>query len=123
MDGIWTWLMGLIYERHMRLQKGVIVNAILTLFEECKIKAQRYKVFPSRNGIYQIQIPHSGIKYTVKLKKAWCSCSWYIEYKIPYTYAIIALQHEKEDPFKREYTCGSYTTAIYRECYSSNVSS
>ena len=69
MDGIWTWLMGLIYERHLRPQRGVIVNSILTLFKERKIKAQRYKVFPSRNGIYQIQMPSSGNKYTVKLKK------------------------------------------------------
>jgi len=52
MDGIWTWVMSLIYERYNRSQKGLLANTPLQLFEERKNKAQRYKVYALGNGLY-----------------------------------------------------------------------
>ena len=54
MDGIWTWVMGLIHEHSKRPQKSLLANKPLELFEEQRIKAQQYKVIPSGNGIYQV---------------------------------------------------------------------
>jgi hypothetical protein len=54
MDGIWTWVMSLIYERRNRPQKGLLANTPLQLFEERKTRAQRYKVYVSGNGVYQV---------------------------------------------------------------------
>jgi hypothetical protein len=52
MDGIWTWVMSLFYERSNRPQKGLLANTPLQLFEERKTRAQHYKAYASGNGVY-----------------------------------------------------------------------
>jgi hypothetical protein len=55
-------------------------------------------VFPSGNGIYQVEIPDTGFKYIVNLTKELCTCKDFYEYQGPCTHAIAASRHHGNDP-------------------------
>ena len=76
-------------------------------------------MFPSRNGIYQVEIPNTGFKYIVNLANELCDCKDFYEYQGPCTHAIAASRHQGGDPLALFYN--RYTTQYFRRTYSHPV--
>jgi hypothetical protein len=75
MDAIYTLLMKTVHDRYRRPQRTTTITDIpLTKFNDRLKSSKRYRVFESGNGIYQVQIPDSGRKFTVNLGKRHCDC-------------------------------------------------
>jgi hypothetical protein len=101
MDAIYTYIMKTVYDRFHRVQRiDAIPNTPLAKFNDRAATSRRYRVFESGNGIYQVQIPNTGIKYVVNLKKWKCDCMDFQEYYSPCAHAIIAIRFEAEDPYQ-----------------------
>ena len=116
MDAIYTLLMQTIHERHYWNQRSIVLADIpLSKFNDRLANSQRYRVFASGDGIYQVQIPNSGRKHIVNLKEETCDCLLFQEYRSPCTHAIVACRHQAEDPYKL--FAEEYTTPIYRKTY------
>jgi len=111
-DAIYTFLMKLVYERHHRNQRSIeLADVPLLKFNDRLASSQRYRVFASGNGVYQVQIPDSGKKHIVNLEERSCDCTLFKEYDSPCTHTIVACRHEAEDPYKlfsNEYTISAY---------------
>ena len=68
MDAIWSYVMKTVHDRRIRPQKGfAIADVPWAKFQERLLESQRFRVFESGNGIYQVQIPDTGNKFTVNL--------------------------------------------------------
>lgn len=65
--------------------------------------------------MYQVQIPNSGKKHIVNLKEHTCNYTRFEEYDSPCIHAIVAYQHEVEDPYKL--FAEEYTVSMYRKTY------
>jgi hypothetical protein len=100
MDAIWSTTMKTIYERyHRRQQSTVLADVPFAKFKERQKASQRFCVFESKASVYQVQVPDSGLKFTVNLIDNWCSCRNFWEYHGPCSHAITACRCEAEDPF------------------------
>jgi hypothetical protein len=55
-------------------------------------------VFPSGNGIAQVEDPESGRKWIVNLPENKCDCGDFYEYQSPCSYAITAARYAEIDP-------------------------
>jgi hypothetical protein len=68
-------------------------------------------VFPSGNGIFQVEIPDTGMKYIVNLAERLCDCKDFYEYQGPCTHAIAAIQRQGDDPLA--FFLNRYTTDYF----------
>jgi hypothetical protein len=99
-EAIYTFLIKIVYNRHNKaeLQKSTeIVDIPLQKFNKRLRSSRRYRVFKSRNRIFQVQILDTGVKYIVNLETTKCNCSFFWDYCLPCTYTITALRHETKD--------------------------
>ncbi len=78
--------------------------------------SQRYQVFGSGNGKYQVEIPDSGQKYVVDLKEAKCDCGDFREYRAACMHVIAACKYAAEDPL--EYVDQIFMTDALKKMYS-----
>jgi hypothetical protein len=116
MDAIYTLLIKTVYERHHRNQRSAEISDVpLAKFNDRLASSRRYQAFAPGDGVYQVQIPDSGRKHIVNLKKRSCGCKYFEEYESPYTHAITACRHEAEDPYKL--FAEEYTVSAYRKTY------
>ncbi|KFX86427.1 hypothetical protein V490_09082, partial [Pseudogymnoascus sp. VKM F-3557] len=117
MDAIWSTVMKTVHDRKIRPQKGFLIADIpWAKFQERLQKSQRYRVFESGNGIYQVQIPDTGLKFTVNLTAGICTCPNFWEYQAPCSHAICAARHDQIDPTTL-FNIG-YFLSTYRNTYS-----
>jgi hypothetical protein len=113
MDAIYTTIMKIVHDRYHRPQRSeVIANIPLAKFNDRLVLSRRFRVFESGNGIYQVQIPNTGIKYIVDLKQSTCDCKNFQEYLSPCMHAIVACRYEAKDPY--EYFIDQYTVQYCR---------
>jgi hypothetical protein len=116
MDAIWSTTMETIYNRCHRIQQSTVLTDIpLAKFKERQKTSRRYQVFKSKVGVYQVQIPDSGRKYTVELAENGCSCGNFWEYHGPCAYTIAACRFESTDPYK--HFSKVYTVKLYQRTY------
>jgi hypothetical protein len=91
MDSIWSYVMKTVHDRRIRPQMGYsIADVPWGKFQERLKDSQRFRVFESGNGIYQVQIPDTGYKFTVNLRELSCTCPNFWEYQAPCSHAICA---------------------------------
>jgi hypothetical protein len=57
-----------------------IVDVPMAKFQARIKTARRYRVFPSGNGIAQVEDPENGQKWTVDIVKNKCDCTDFYEY-------------------------------------------
>jgi hypothetical protein len=75
-DKIYTVVMKTFYDRYYcPIKDPVLPDAVLKLFQERYQQSQRYKVFQSGNGVYQVEAPDTGIKYVVDLDRQQYNCT------------------------------------------------
>jgi hypothetical protein len=99
-DAIYTYLMKTVHDRNKEPQRSTeLADVPLAKFNERLRSSRRFRVFESGDGIYQVQIPDTGVKYVTNLRKRECSCTYFWDYSSPCTHAITALRYEAEDPF------------------------
>jgi hypothetical protein len=116
LDTIWSTIMQIIYQRYHEPQKSnVLCNIPWAKFQDRLKDSRRYQVFQSSTGICQVQIPDTGVKYTVNLKENSCSCNNFFQYRGPCAYAIAACRYEAEDPFDHFDSC--YSIRKFRRTY------
>jgi hypothetical protein len=116
MDAIYTLLMKTVYDRfHRRQHASTLADVPLAKFNDRLQSSRRYRVFESSNGIYQVQVPDSGQKFIINLKKGQCDCTNFQEYISLCTHAIVACRHEVEDPF--DYAEWIHSVEAYRATY------
>src|ERR1700722_4927117 len=115
-DALYTLIIKCIYDRSNKQQQtATIADTPLSKFNNRLKSLKRFKVFESGNGIYQVQIPDSGIKYITNLRERTCECTYFQDDQSPCTHAIIACRYETEDPF--EYFIPEYSVSAYRKTY------
>jgi hypothetical protein len=115
-DAIWSTVMKTIYNRYNRPQQSIeLADIPLAKFRDRLRFSRRYTVFESGNGIYQVQVPDSGSKFTVDLSKRTCTCHNFYEYSGPCAYAITACRFKAVDPYT--YFHFAYLTRSYRKTY------
>ena len=91
MDALYTLCMKKVHDRFHRKQRStVIADVLLSKFNDRLQCSQRFQVFELGNGVYQVQIPDTGVKYIVNLQERHCDCTDFSEYESPCTHAIIA---------------------------------
>jgi hypothetical protein len=78
--------------------------------------SRRYRVFPSGNGIGQVEDPESGRKWTVNLPENECDCTDFYEYQSPCSHAIAAARFSDIDPITL--FDNHYSTRVYQKTYS-----
>lgn len=116
MDAIWSTTMETIYNRYRRPQQStVLADTPLAKFKERQKASRRFHVFKSKEGVYQVQIPESGQKFTVELAENGCTCQNFWEYYGPCSHAIAACRYEATDPY--EHFSKTYTVKYYRRTY------
>ena len=93
----------------------MIADVPLSKFNDRLQSSRRYRVFESRDGIYQVQVPDTSVKYIVNLQKRRCYCTNFSEYESPCTHAIVACRHKAEDPYDLFYLY--FTVSSYRKTY------
>jgi hypothetical protein len=78
-------------------------------------------VFPSGNGIYQVEIPDNftGFKYIINLTKELCTCKDFYEYQGPCTHTIAVSRYQGDDLLAL--FCNRYPTQYFRYTYSHPV--
>ena len=67
-----------------------IVDIPIAKFQARIKTTWHYRVFPSRNGIAQVEDPENGQKWTVDIVKNECDCTDFYEYQSPCSHAIAA---------------------------------
>jgi hypothetical protein len=77
--------------------------------------SRRYRVFPSSNGIAQVEDPESGRKWTVNLPENECDCTNSYEYQSPCSHAIAAARFSDTDPITL--SDNHYYTRVYQKTY------
>lgn len=115
-DEIYTVVMKTVFDRYHRPQRSKVITDIpKAKFDNRLELSRRFKVYESGNGIYQVLIPDSNIKYITNLQKQTCDCTNFQEYASPCTHAIAACRHACEDPFM--YFSPYYKLSTYRNTY------
>lgn len=116
MDTIWSTTMKTIHDRYHRPQQSLqLADVPLSKFKDRLKSSHRYHVFESGNGVYQVQVPDSGSKFTVNLPQRTCTCHNFHEYSGPCAHAITACRYEIKDPYA--YFHWAYTVRSYRKTY------
>jgi hypothetical protein len=116
-DTIWSTVMKTIYSRyHAKQKNSVLCDIPLSKFQERQKQSRRYKVFESKEGVYQVQKPDSGLKFVVNLKENTCTCNNFWQYHGPCTHALTACYYDVEDPYK--HFDKAYKVGAFRKCYS-----
>jgi hypothetical protein len=116
-DTIYTTVIKTFYNRfYYPYQSQVLPNTQLQAFNKRLQNSQRYKVYQSGNGIYQVEYPDTGIKYIVDLPKKTCEYTNFQEYKSLYIYRIAACKYASLDPFKKFSVY--HKLRVYRDTYS-----
>lgn len=116
LDNIYTTVMKMVHDRFYEPQKfEVIADVPMRKFNERLQASWRFRVFESGNGIYQVQIPDTGVRHIVNLRTRCCSCTYFWDYSSPCTHAITALRHATEDPFS--YFSKAYRVRTLRRTY------
>ena len=119
-DAIWSTTMKTIYDRYNRPQQSTELTDIpLSKFKNRLKASQRYRVFESGNGIYQVQISDSGSKFIVHLSQMLCTCGNFFKYSGPCAHAITACKFETVDPYA--YFHFAYSVRSYRKTYQSPI--
>lgn len=117
MDSIYLYCMKLIYDRAEKPQISLHLADVPWAKYSARLKnSRRYNVFPSGNGIFQVEIPDTGMKYIVNLAERLCDCKDFYEYQGPCTHAIAAIQRQGDDPLA--FFLNRYTTDYFRRTYS-----
>ena len=117
MDSIYLYCMKLIYDRAEKPQISLHLADVPWAKYSARLKnSRRYNVFPSGNGIFQVEIPDTGMKYIVNLSERLCDCKDFYEYQGPCTHAIAAIQRQGDDPLT--FFLNQYTTDYFRRTYS-----
>jgi hypothetical protein len=112
--------MGLVFDRARAPQISQhLANVPWSKYLNRLEKSRQFNVFPSGNGIYQVEIPDTGFKYIVNLANELCDCKDFYEYQGPCTHAIAASRHQGGDPLALFYN--RYTTQYFRRTYSHPV--
>lgn len=120
MDSIYSYCMGLVFDRARAPQISQhLANVPWSKYLNRLEKSRQFNVFPSGNGIYQVEIPDTGFKYIVNLANELCDCKDFYEYQGPCTHAIAASRHQGGDPLALFYN--RYTTQYFRRTYSHPV--
>ena len=105
-----------IYNRYNRPQQSTeLADVPLSKFKDRLKASHRYYIFESRNGIYQVQVPDSGSKFTVNLSEMTCTCHNFYEYSGPCAHAITACRFKAADPYT--YFHFAYSVRSYRKTY------
>jgi hypothetical protein len=116
-DNIWSTVIKTIYDRYNRPQQSTeLADVPLSKFRDRLKASHGYCVFESGNGIYQVQVPDSGSKFTVNLPKGTCTCNNFYKYSGPCAYVTTACRFEAVDPyayFHFAYTVRSYPKTYY----------
>lgn len=117
MDAIYSEAMKTIYNRSTTKQKSDSISDIPIAKFQARMKtARRYRVFPSSNGIGQVEDPESGQKWIVNLPENECDCTDFYEYQSPCSHAIAAARFSDIDPITL--FDNHYSTRVYRKTYS-----
>jgi hypothetical protein len=98
------------------MKDPVLPDATLKAFQDRQQWSRRYKVYQSGNDIYQVQVPHTGVKYVVNLLQRTCDCTNFQWYKSPCAHAIAACRWAERDPYKMFWKY--YKVRVYRDTYS-----
>jgi hypothetical protein len=67
-DSIYSYCMSLVFDRARKPQ--ISLHLVDIPWSKCLRRlenSRRFNVFPSGNGVYQVEMPDSGIKYAVNL--------------------------------------------------------
>lgn len=116
MDAIYTTVMKTIHDRSKRPQRSTrICDVPLDKFNNRLKSSRRFKVFESGNGIYQVQVPDTGVKFITNLSERVCDCKNFYQYQTPCAHAITACRFGAEDPY--DYFLEHYTVLAYRATY------
>jgi hypothetical protein len=116
-DAIYTYLMELVHNWSQEKQHSKhFADVPLAWFNDRLQRSQRYQVFGSGNGIYQVQIPDSGRKHIVNLIEHDCDCGDFYEYRSVCTHAIAACKYAVEDPF--DHIDWKFSVKALRKTYS-----
>jgi hypothetical protein len=117
MDSIYSYCMSLVYERGKKEQISQHLADVPWLKYLKRLeKSRRLMIFPSGNGVFQVEMPDSGFKYVVNLVDRVCDCEDFYEYQGPCTHAIAACMHQGDDPLAL--FINQYTTDYFRRTYS-----
>jgi hypothetical protein len=117
MDSIYSYCMSLVFGRARKPQISHHLADVPWLkYLERLEKSRRLNVFPSGNGIYQVEIPETGFRYIVNLVDRICDCKDFYEYQGPCTHAIAASKYQDDDPLAL--FLSQYTTDYFRHTYS-----
>jgi hypothetical protein len=120
MDSIYSYCMSLVFNRARAPQiSQYLANVPWSKYLNRLEKSRQFNVFPSGNGIYQVEIPDTGFKYIVNLATELCNCKDFYEYQGPCTHAIATSRHQGGDPLALFYN--RYTTQYFRRIYSHPV--
>jgi hypothetical protein len=120
MDSIHSYCMNLVFDRARVLQISQhLANVPWSKYLNRLEKSRQFNVFPSGNGICQVEVPDTGFKYVVDLANELCDCKDFYEYQGPCTHAIAASRHQGGDPLAL--FNNRYTTQYFRRTYSHPV--
>jgi hypothetical protein len=109
--------MSLVFNRARALQiSQYLANVPWSKYFSRLEKSWQFNVFPSGNGIYQVEIPDTGSKYIINLTKELYTCKDFYEYQGPCTHAIAASRYQGDDLLAL--FCNCYTTQCFRHIYS-----
>ena len=116
MDAIYSETMKTVYDRSNQGQKfDSITDVPIAKFQARMKTTRRYRVFPSGNGIAQVEDPESGRKWTVDIVKKKCDCTDFYEYQSPCSHAIAASRFSEVDPITL--FDNHYSTRAYQKTY------
>lgn len=117
MDTIYSEAMKTVYYRSTTKQRLETISDIPIAKFQARLKiSRRYRVFPSSNGIGQVEDPESGRKWTVNLPENECDCTDFYEYQSPCSHAIAAARFSDIDPITL--FDNHYSTRVYQKTYS-----
>jgi hypothetical protein len=120
MDAIYSYCMKMVYDRSVAPQASpMIANVPMARFEDRLKTARRYQVYPSGNGMYQVENPDSGRKFIVNTRENYCDCYDFEEYISPCSHAIAVAQNQADNPLDLFYDM--YSTEAYKATYSRHL--
>ena len=98
-DAIYSYCMKMVYDRSIAPQiSPMIANVPMAKFGDRLKTARRYQVYPSGNGIYQVENPETGRKFILNTKESTCDCYDFEEYISPCSHAIAVTRNQADSP-------------------------
>ena len=81
MDAIYSKAMKIVHDRLRKLQQSLHIADIPIAKFNARLRiSRRYACSKSSFGVYQVEIPESGIKYIVNLAEKICECKDFYQY-------------------------------------------